>query len=244
MNKINTLFAFALGFLVMLTSSCLDSSSGGSSYDGIEYVRLDPGSYLRAYADSGTEYSIMNPEKMRIKTIDGDNYEYERALMWFKYVEAGSTKTNGGLPARRTVNVVQVQPLAVNDLEYGPGDLNIEEENIYVPFIRVDKPWADTYYINIPFSTPSSKELSTEDITLFVEDSSENTLNLRLIDTREKKDLLLGQAINGFVSFKLDQDLLSLKTNLVLSGLITVNISVEEHHGGLRKLEPLEIKFN
>ena len=70
MNKINTLFAFALGFLVMLTSSCLDSSSGGSSYDGIEYVRLDPGSYLRAYADSGTEYSIMNPEKMRIKTID------------------------------------------------------------------------------------------------------------------------------------------------------------------------------
>lgn len=243
MKTINTLFAFALAFVVVLTSSCFDSGNNGDTYDGAEYVRVD-GSYpyYDVVGDSGTKYAIANPEKMRITTSEGD-YEYERAQLWFKYEEAKAPKSNSGLPVIRQVKVISVNPLPVQNFNYRPDTLKVEEID-YVPFIQVAQPWGDQYFINTSFITPYSDKLTTKYFTLFVEDSSENTLNLRLLDTRKDKDLQMGQPTSGFISFKLDKSFLRATYNLNLSDSITVNISAEERGNGVKKFAPFKIKFD
>lgn len=244
MKKINTLFALALAFVVMFTSSCFDSGNSGSTYDASEYVRVS-GSYpfYNVVGDSGTEYTLSNPEKMQLKTSEGD-YEYERALLWFKYDEATASNKTSGFSVIRRVKVVSVNPLAVDNFNYRSDTLKVDEID-YVPFIQVAQPWGDQYYINASFLTPFSDKLTTKDFTLFVENSSENALNLRLLDTREEKDFQQGQPTNGFISFRLDKNYLRATCeNLNFSDSITVNVSAKERGNGLKKFAPFKIKFD
>lgn len=243
MKKINTLFALALAFVVMFTSSCFDSGNSGSTYDGAEFVRVGGSHpFYDVTGDSGTEYTIDNPDAMHLKLTDGSTYEYERAQLWFKYVETATQAS--AIPAQRRIKVVSVSPTAVNKFNYNPDTLKVDQID-YVPFSQVAQPWGDQYYINTSFLTPFSDKLTTKDFTLFVENSSENALNLRLLDTREEKDFQQGQPTNGFISFRLDKNYLRATCeNLNFSDSITVNISAKERGDGLKKFAPFKIKFD
>lgn len=244
MKSLNILFATACLFVLVFATSCLDSNSNSTNFDDGEYMTISSSSIFvdELIGDSGKRYIPTNPELLQLKNNQtGEIIIPERALVYFSYVGGEVEKTKD--TPKIKIEFFDMLPVAQFNLQ--ADTLNIaENEDKFTPFMEVMKPWGANNYINIgfKFAYDVQKLPILNDFSLFIEEASEKTLNLRLVDSREKG---MSSNVAGLtISYKIPTETLVHEyPDLDISDSISVIITANKLNEGIKTLPEFKIKL-
>ena len=244
MKKTSILLTLALSFLLIFTTSCFDSNSGGTSIDGGEFMTIvNNGLYVEdLLGDSGNRYSAINSEVLQLKNEAGETVIPERAIIYFSYVDEVQ-KT------RKTtqIKIEQFQLIPVLDFNLKSDILNLDEGN-FTPFADVVKPWGIHNYITVgvSFYYDNINAPVMKDFSLFIEEAKDNTLDLRLVDTRKEVNGSIGSnQLSLNLSYRVPREYLMTKyPDLDLSDSISVKIKTNKLGEGDKDLPEFKIKID
>lgn len=247
MKKANILLVAVCAFLVTITSSCL-SSDNNNSYDAFEYMTVE-GSYplYEVYGESGTTYIVSNQSELILKQNNGENYNYNRAFMFFKY-EDDNTEAN-----TRKISVVAVRPLYESNVSFKKDTLQLTEDNEidnskYQPFMRGNWVSYNRGYLTVHFNFFPQEKITLKNFVLVVDKVDGNSLNLRLVNTMNRDDN--GYATNSYpteVSYLLNiNELRHEHPDIDINKDIQVSVFLDTMNDGVTLVgeKPIDIKLS